>query len=250
MQNSIAAANFHPFVLSEELQFSLTQFADDTVSLGDSNRENILDVKVMLRGFELLSGLKVNFSKSKVIGVNLDDGFLEVASNFLSCATTSLPFNFLGIPIGANPRRKITWEPLVTKIRNKLSLWRGKHISFGSRLTLINSVLNSIPVFLFSFYCAPKLVLQEIINIQRAFYGKGRNKNVESIGLHGRIFVNQKQMVGWESKTVKLSILLFYLNGLGNSVQILRIWEHRFLLSVMAILRGFFLNHRDSLPIC
>ncbi|CAK8570156.1 unnamed protein product [Lathyrus sativus] len=176
MQNSIAAANFHPFVLSEELQFSLTQFADDTVILGDSNRENILAVKVMLRGFELVSGLKVNFSKSKVIGVNLDDGFLEVASNFLSCATTSLPFNFLGIPIGANPRRKITWEPLVTKIRNKLSLWRGKHISFGGRLTLINSVLNSIPVFLFSFYRAPKLVLQEIINIQRAFLWKGEEQ--------------------------------------------------------------------------
>lgn len=37
-----------------------------------------------------------NFHKSKIIGVNIDNKFMNSALDFLSCATGSLPFS---IPI-------------------------------------------------------------------------------------------------------------------------------------------------------
>lgn len=40
-------------------------------------------------------------------------------------------------------------------------------------MTLLNFVLNSIPIYIFSFYKAPKCVLQEIIRIQRDFLWGG-----------------------------------------------------------------------------
>jgi hypothetical protein len=70
----------------------------------------------MLRGFELASGLRVNFWKSCIIGVNVSDNFMEVACNFLNCIRGGISFKYLGLPMGANPRRLSTWDPLVEKI--------------------------------------------------------------------------------------------------------------------------------------
>jgi len=31
----------------------------------------------------------------------------------------SIPFTYLGLPIGGNPRKKQLWEPLISKIESK-----------------------------------------------------------------------------------------------------------------------------------
>jgi hypothetical protein len=59
-----------------------------------------------------VSGLKVNFHKSKLYGVNLDDCFLRASWSFLHCEVDSISFRFLGIPVGANPRHRATWSPI------------------------------------------------------------------------------------------------------------------------------------------
>jgi hypothetical protein len=38
-----------------------------------------------------MSGLKVNFGKSKLYGVNVNQGFLKIASRFLHCVIESMP---------------------------------------------------------------------------------------------------------------------------------------------------------------
>ncbi|MCI05465.1 RNA-directed DNA polymerase (Reverse transcriptase) [Trifolium medium] len=67
----------------------------------------------ILRGFELVSGLKINFVKSKLYGINVEANFLAAAATYLDCSYDSFPFKFLGIPVGANPRRQATWKPIV-----------------------------------------------------------------------------------------------------------------------------------------
>jgi hypothetical protein len=66
------------------MEVSLLQYADDTLCIGDATVENLWTFKAMLRGFEMSSGLKVNFYKSCVMGVNVSDEFLGMASNFLN----------------------------------------------------------------------------------------------------------------------------------------------------------------------
>jgi hypothetical protein len=46
-------------------------------------------------------------------------------------------------------------------IEKKLNSWKGKYLSVGSRLVLINSVLSSLPMFMFSFFEIPKGVLEK-----------------------------------------------------------------------------------------
>jgi hypothetical protein len=103
--------------------------------------DNLWTLKVILRGFELASGLKVNFWKSSLIRINVGNTIMEMASTFLNCIRGGIPFKYLGLPVGANPRRMTTWAPMVEKIQSKLNSWGNKHISFGGRLVLINPVL-------------------------------------------------------------------------------------------------------------
>lgn len=88
----------------------------------------------------------MNFFKSSLTGVNVDDYFLNAASTFLFCSIGKLLFKFLGLPIGANPRRVSTWQPVIDRIRKKLTSWKGRRLSLGGRIVLINSVLSSLPL--------------------------------------------------------------------------------------------------------
>jgi hypothetical protein len=73
-------------------------------------------MKVILQWFELVSGLKVNFSKSCLMEVNVSSSFLEGEASFLHCKIGSLPFIYLALLVGANPRLTSTWDPVVKTI--------------------------------------------------------------------------------------------------------------------------------------
>lgn len=99
---------YHGFKVGGEESIALLQYADDTILLGEANWDNLCALKSIMRGFELVSGLKVNFLKSSLMGVNVDEYFLNVAASFLFCSIGKVPFKFLGLPVGANPRRVST----------------------------------------------------------------------------------------------------------------------------------------------
>jgi hypothetical protein len=158
---------------TDGLSVSHLQYANDTLCIGDATMENIWVLKAILRGFELALGLKVNFGKSCLIGVNVPNGFMITACDFLNCKRGEIPFWYLGLPVGVNPKRASTWEPMVECLRKRLKGWRNRYVSLGGRIVLINSVLNSIPIFYLSFMKVPVLVLKKIIRIQREFLWGG-----------------------------------------------------------------------------
>jgi hypothetical protein len=174
MRSAVERNHFKGFkVGTGGLQISHLQYADDTLCIGETSIDNLWTLKAILRGFELASGLKVNFWKSCLISINVGNTLLESACDFLNCKRGGIPFKYLGLPVGANPRRLSTWDPMVAKIRRKLNCWGNKHISFGGRLVLLNSVLNSIPVFYLSFMKMPVQVRKKVVRIQREFLWGG-----------------------------------------------------------------------------
>ena len=163
-----------------ELECCLLQFADDTLFMCEDSFSNVFTIKVILRIFELASGLKVNFYKSKLAGLQVDKNILEIYARTLNCDIMQIPFIYLGVQVGGNPRRMQFWEPVVEKVKARLSVWKGKCLSFAGRLCLIKSVLTSIPLFYLSFYKAPKSICDKISSIQRSFlwaWGKD-NKHI------------------------------------------------------------------------
>jgi hypothetical protein len=127
----------------------------------------------------MVLGLKVNFWKNSLMGVNVSQDFTTLASTFLNCKTSTIPFKYLGLPVGANSWSLATWEPLLEALQKRLSAWSNKYVSFGGRIILLNSVLNAIPVFYLSFLKMPVMVWKKIYRIEQEFlWGgrRGRNK--------------------------------------------------------------------------
>ncbi|GLT51114.1 hypothetical protein SLA2020_245480 [Shorea laevis] len=155
------------------LTVSLLQFADDTVILGRVDSENILMVKTILRWFELMLGLKINFSKSNVYGFNVADSWVRGAVGILHCGIGKTPFIYLGMPIGRNRRCKKFLVLVVSKFHAKLVVWKSALLSFGGRLTLLNSVLSAFPTFFMSLFFMPNSVIVQLVQIQRDFLWGG-----------------------------------------------------------------------------
>ncbi|GAU42391.1 hypothetical protein TSUD_296890 [Trifolium subterraneum] len=74
-------------------------------------------------------GFNLNFFKSKLYGINVGARLLEAGATFLACNTATIPFKFLGIPVGANPRRRETWKPVVEAMTKRLHSWHSRHLA-------------------------------------------------------------------------------------------------------------------------
>lgn len=128
MGKAIANVIYSSFLVGKsKIQVNLPQYVNDTFFLVKQHFLMSLLSKNMLRSFELISGLKVNYHKSFFGAIGVEDYELEEFTTIMNYKITKLPFVYLGIPIGANPRKEKTWRPIVDKVTKRLS--SGKHRS-------------------------------------------------------------------------------------------------------------------------
>jgi hypothetical protein len=80
---------------------------------------------------------------------------------------------YFGLPIGGDPRRLSFWEPIVTRIRLRLSRWKNRLLSFGGRLVLLKSVLTSLPVYALSFFKPPSGIISSLESLLSNFFWGG-----------------------------------------------------------------------------
>ena len=104
MKEIVGAHLFKGFSIGRVGEVILThlQFADDTLIIGEKSWLNIRSMRVVLLLFEEVSGLKVNFQKSMLTGVNISNSWLAVAASVMNCRRRTLPFVYLGLPIGGH----------------------------------------------------------------------------------------------------------------------------------------------------
>ncbi|CAL5439736.1 unnamed protein product [Camellia sinensis] len=119
-----------------QVRLSHLQFADDSLLFCEAELSEVLALKRLLRCFEMASGLKINYHKSVVCGVGVSISELAVFASLLNCKTQTLPLKYLGLPLGANPRRKKTWQPVINKFKLRLAGWKRRLLSFAGRLIL------------------------------------------------------------------------------------------------------------------
>lgn len=113
-------------------------FADDTLLFCQSSRFQVC-LKVLLYNFEISSGLKVNFSKSSLIGLGaLSLGKSSQLATLLNCKKEDLPFKNLGLPVNDKKLRNDDWLKLIERVDKRLSGYKGKSLALGGRLTLVN----------------------------------------------------------------------------------------------------------------
>ncbi|CAL0318682.1 unnamed protein product [Lupinus luteus] len=198
MRSAVAKEIFKGYpVGNDKVLISHLQYADDPLLIGINSMENVVVLKSILKCFELASGLRIKIHKSSFIGINSGGGFSQMAANKLLCNVGSIPFKFLGISVGATPRRIATWNPVMESFKKRLSAWHQKIISFGGRVTLIKSVLSSLAIY---FFLSSRLRVWLFLNYKKSKGGScgGMERGVkESIGLVGVLFENIKRKGVW-----------------------------------------------------
>ena len=93
MREAVSNQCFTSFLVgSNKVPVDVLQYADDTIFFGEASMANVKTVKVTLRSFELVSGLRINFAKRKFGAVGQSEEWCLHAANYLNCALLQFPF--------------------------------------------------------------------------------------------------------------------------------------------------------------
>ncbi|GJW89311.1 RNA-directed DNA polymerase, eukaryota [Tanacetum coccineum] len=105
----------------------------------------------------VMESLHFIFSKNR----EWSDGNISTLIHVLKCFfhASGLKIN-LGKKVGGSMTRVQAWQEIVEKVKSRLSKWKSKTLSIGGRLTLLKSVLGSIPVFPCLFSKFPQVGLE------------------------------------------------------------------------------------------
>ncbi|PWA97953.1 RNA-directed DNA polymerase, eukaryota, Reverse transcriptase zinc-binding domain protein [Artemisia annua] len=125
-------------------------YADDALIVGKWSNANMKKTSRLLRIFYLCSGLKINIHKSYLYGMGISGEDLNNLAGSLGCK--------------------------IETIQYRLSSWKAKTLSIGGRLTLVKSVLSSLPIYYLSLYKAPKAVIEKIESLMRNFLWAGTSE--------------------------------------------------------------------------
>ncbi|GJV31429.1 RNA-directed DNA polymerase, eukaryota [Tanacetum coccineum] len=137
----VDAGMFKGISLGSSLQLSHLFYADDAVFVGQWNNSNIDNIVHVLQCFHQASGLRINMSKSKLMGVYVNDDLVEQAALKIGCATLKMPFSYLGSKVGWLMSRIQSWNEIVDRVAARLSKYPMKvYIALESILLSVISM--------------------------------------------------------------------------------------------------------------
>jgi hypothetical protein len=82
------------------------QYADGTLLFLDNDVEKGCHLKWLMACFENLSGIKINYHKSDMTAINLDEGEINQFAKVFCCKIGTFPFKYLGVPLHHDKLRR------------------------------------------------------------------------------------------------------------------------------------------------
>ena len=82
-------------------QYPVIQYADDTIIVLPADVDQLHTIKAILDSYARATGLKINYGKSQLMPINVNDEKAHQLAFKISCQVGSMPFMYLGFPVGA-----------------------------------------------------------------------------------------------------------------------------------------------------
>jgi hypothetical protein len=142
------------------------QYADDTLLIMQADARQLFFLKSLLITFVEATGLHVNYRKSQMLPINISQEKLQNLAQTLGCAVGSLPFTYLGLPMGTTKPIMEDLTPMMDKVERCLSgcsTW----LSYSGRLQMINSALTPIVTYSMCTIRLPRGVIENIDRVRK-----------------------------------------------------------------------------------
>jgi len=78
-------------------------------------------LKALLHSFAESTGLKVNYSKSHMYPINVSNERMAHLANTFGCDIGTIPFTYLGLPMGTTKPYIEDFTPMMDRIERRLS---------------------------------------------------------------------------------------------------------------------------------
>nr|GEW33965.1 RNA-directed DNA polymerase, eukaryota, reverse transcriptase zinc-binding domain protein [Tanacetum cinerariifolium] len=170
IMNGMDVGLFKGIELAPSLNLSHMFYADDAIFMGQWSESNIDTIVKVLGCFNRASGLRINMTKSKLLGISVKENKVKQATAKIGCYTLKTPFSYLGSKVGGCMSRIQSWNETIERMSCRLSKWKLKTLSIEGRLTLLKSVLGSMPIYHMSLFKVPTKVFHRIESMRSHFF--------------------------------------------------------------------------------
>lgn len=144
----------------KKLKLTHLSFADDLMLVCKGDRRSPMKIKTIFDNFSAVSGLKANLAKSSMFLCGVSEDEKQLLQSQLGIPIRKLPVRYLGIPLISTRLTLRDCQPLIEKIKSKLSCWTTKHLSYAGRIQLLKSVIMHMQ----NYWCLALLLPQKAIN--------------------------------------------------------------------------------------
>ena len=174
-------------------------YTNDCILVARASTVEARAVNEVLQRYCSMSGQQVNIAKSQVIfGVDVHPRHRQWIKRALNMPEAQCPITYLGVPVGMKRLPISAFRPLLERIRTKLTAWKSRSLSFAGKISLVQTVLQSIPVYLLSSGWVPKSILEKIDGFRRKFLW---SRDGDGCGLALSAWsgcVQARKMVDWD----------------------------------------------------
>jgi hypothetical protein len=144
-----------------------------------------------------MSGLTINLHKSENFlfgeAVNRSPIYQEI----FTCELGVVPLKYLGMPASDIRIRNIHWKGVTEKIEKRCACWQGRLLNITGRVTLVQSYLTNIPLFMMSQYPIPVGIRKKADFIGQGLCGKLTWIKRNTIWLIGKLVLCQNNKGLW-----------------------------------------------------
>nr|GFB49904.1 RNA-directed DNA polymerase, eukaryota, reverse transcriptase zinc-binding domain protein [Tanacetum cinerariifolium] len=130
-QRVVDVGLFKGIEIALSLNLSHMFYADDAIFMGQWSESNIDIIVKLLDCFNRASGLRIYMTKSKLLGISVEDDKVKQAVAKIGCNTLKTPFSYLGSKVGGCMSRIQSWNETIKRMACRLSKWKLKTLSIG-----------------------------------------------------------------------------------------------------------------------
>nr|GEV59119.1 RNA-directed DNA polymerase, eukaryota, reverse transcriptase zinc-binding domain protein [Tanacetum cinerariifolium] len=133
-QQVVDVGLFKGIEVASSLNLSHMFYANDAIFIGQWSESNIDTIVKVLDCYNRAYGLRINMTKSKLLGISVKDDKVKQAAAKIGCNTLKTPFSYSGSKVGGCMSRIQSWIETIERMACQLSKWKLKTLSIRGGL--------------------------------------------------------------------------------------------------------------------